>query len=384
MNWSTAEENEMLIIPLKVTKRYDMHGPLASWMDSQQGKLAASSQECRQDLTRLASIRNCISSSICTYYNHKGAIDDYALRDCMEYQAVLKKCEDVGFPVRDGEALELELGWDCAFERDGQLMIRSNIRHERICVLFNVAALESYLASKEDLSTKAGLVAAVKKYNVCAGIFRHLTTHLLPQQPPDVNPSNDLSVPCLSMCEKLTSAQAQSCIYDVARVHTRAKPSVLAKLAMGAAELFGEALLLADERTVRARTTKAGPWLARLKVRSATYRAQAEWHEAVAERLAGRHGREITRLRTTEKLCRDGLTLAGRGSTETVMLVALLRLMLQRKEEAEQDNQELYRDVIPRTLEPTPGHRVANPTFQEELFSPSSLSRPIFTNLKVL
>lgn len=302
----------------------------------------------------------------------------------MEYQALLEECENCGFPVKDGEALELELGWECAFERDGQMMIRSNVRHERICVLFNIAALESYQASKEDLTTKEGLLSAVKKYNACAGIFRRVRTDLLfPPPDHDPDPSNDLSPSCLEMCEKVVSAQAQACVYDTARIHTKAHPSLLAKLAMGAAELFGEALLLGSERRVRSRTTRASPWLLRLKARSADFRAAAELHEAETIRRSdepGSHGVEIARLRATERLCDDGVSLAGRGSCETTNLVALKRLATQRRIAAERDNQSLYRDIVPRTLRPTPGHRMAKPTFPSEELSPSAF-RP-FTTLK--
>ena len=111
----------MLVIPLKVTKRYDMNPPLASWIDNSSG-LKLKSHECHQDLLRLSSVRNCISSSICAHYAHANAITENALRDSMEYHAILMECESLGFPIQDdlGKS-DLKISWDCAFQRGGQV-----------------------------------------------------------------------------------------------------------------------------------------------------------------------------------------------------------------------------------------------------------------------
>lgn len=370
MNRSTVTEDRLLVIPLKVTKRYDLQAPLAAWLDPQR------LQNCRHDLTRLASIRHCLSSSIGTHAHHKGALDDHALRDCLEYQAALEGAERCGLGV-DIPALELE--WECALERDGSPMIRSNLRHERVCVLFNVAALQSYVAAKQqDLHTEAGLLQSVKTFNSCAGIFRHLRTTLRDNDDDDRYSSVDLAPSSLATCEHVCLAQAQSAVYDVAQTRD-SRPGVLASLAMGAAELFGEALL--HLQPVRSRVTPASVWTTRLKCQSATYRALAEFHSSQTRRSQREHGAEIARLRATDQLCGDGIRLAGKGSAETTTLVALQKLVKQRLAEAERDNRELYRDIVPRTLEPIVGRRMAKPTFVPEDYSSASLSRPIFTKL---
>lgn len=120
----------MLVIPLKVTKRYDMSPPLSAWIDDNKN-LKATSHHCKEDLLRLSSIRNCISSSICQYYAHKKAISDNAMKDSIEYHAILLECENLGFPVKENLGVsKMKISWDCAFQRGGQPMIRSNIRHE--------------------------------------------------------------------------------------------------------------------------------------------------------------------------------------------------------------------------------------------------------------
>ena len=111
----------MLVIPLKVTKRYDMNPPLASWIDNSK-ELKVKSHECHQDLLRLSSVRNCISSSICAHYAHQNAITENVMRDSMEYHAILMECENLGFPTQDDLGkTDLKISWDCAFQRNGQV-----------------------------------------------------------------------------------------------------------------------------------------------------------------------------------------------------------------------------------------------------------------------
>ena len=226
-----------------------------------------------------------------------------------------------------------------------QPMVRSNIRHERICILFNIGALESYLASTENLLSKQGLAKAAQRYNTSAGIFHHIRTELIDSKDP--NPSIDLSPACLEMCEKLLSAQGQACVYDMARTNSKQMHSILAKLAMGAAELYGECILKANDRMIQSSMADSKVWVNRMKMQSATFRALAEFHESVvaredATKMAGTHGIEIARLQLTEKLCDDGIALGKSDNLEI-----LKRYIVERKRNAEKDNKELYRDLIP-------------------------------------
>lgn len=337
-------DNEMLVIPLKVTTRTDLYQPLHSWIDNLRSISPSDKtpdpKDCIKSLKRISSIRNCISSSICAHYAHKSAISENALSDCIEYHSVLEECEKLGFPVRDGEAHQLMLSWNCAFEQSHESrMIRSNIRYERCCVLFNISAFESYLASTEDFLTKAGLARAVQRYNLCSGIFAHIRTNLIDLDDP--NPSNDLTPSCLRMCEKLMMAQGQACAYEMAKSHMSSTHSVLAKLSMGAAELYGEALLFASERMVKSRMVDGVAWNRYMKFHSAVYRALAEYHEAKFARTVADNGKdvgfrgiEIARLIVAEKLTSDAIGLGKRQGSSLDDFSSLLRLIKQRRQEA--------------------------------------------------
>jgi len=339
MNRSMTD-NLMIVIPLKVTRRHDMFPPLNQYI---QQNSTSHSSTVRQDLKRLSSIRNCIASNICKHYAHKSAIDDNVLRDCQEYHAMLMECERIGLPIKEDLGMsDLEISWECAFQRNGQLMIRSNIRHERICVLFNIAALESYLGSIQDLNSKQGLAKAVQKYNIAAGIVHLIRTQLLPKDP---YPSLDLTPSCLAMCESILLAQAQACVYDMARsTSIKPLPSLLAKLAMGAAEYYGEAVLHANDRMIQSQMEDYRITLTKLKLQSACFRALSEFHESIKNRQEREFGNEIARLTLTEQLCLDGLKI---GKSEH--LEVLKRVCKERNEVAKKDNSEIYRALVPNS-----------------------------------
>merc|ERR1712071_421463 len=162
--------------------------------------------------------------------------------------------------------------------------------------------------------------------------------------------------------------------------------AVLAKLAMGAAELYGEAVLKANDRMVQSLMDESKRWIRCMKVQSATFRALSEYHESVVARessknIVGAHGAEIARLQLTETLCDDGIKL-DKNKAESLQI--LKRNVKERLRDAEKDNRELYRDSIPgtRSLPPSQGRRMVKLAPLKEALFPSSLSRPIFTNIK--
>ena len=86
--------------------------------------------------------------------------------------------------------------------------------YERFCVLFNMAALLSQLASMQNHSTDDGLKTAAKYYQQSAGIFSYLKDNVFPVL--RMLPTPDLSVSCLTALTSIMLAQAQDCFYKKA------------------------------------------------------------------------------------------------------------------------------------------------------------------------
>jgi len=193
------------------------------------------------------------------------------------YHASLVEAENSGFPLTDygtvghagiegsGNAINLEVTWKSAFEST-RTVRRANLRFERACVLFNIAALESYMAAEADRSTKSGTDLACKLFQNAAGIFQYLRkmkiddpTNSRPDPENNHKLCVDFSNSCLSMLEYLMLAQAQACMFekvchyqayevqnergdvDSSKRSLRVWWSSLAKIAMGVAHLYEKA-----------------------------------------------------------------------------------------------------------------------------------------------
>lgn len=79
--------------------------------------------------------------------------------------------------------------------------------YEKVCVLFNIAALQSSVASSQHLDTDEGLKLAIKLLQQSAGIFQYLkgaTPAAVPSEP-----TPDLSQDTLIVLQALMVAQAQ-------------------------------------------------------------------------------------------------------------------------------------------------------------------------------
>lgn len=79
--------------------------------------------------------------------------------------------------------------------------------YEKVCVLFNIAALQSAVAASQSMESDEGLKLATKLFQQSAGIFTYLkgmTPAAIPSEPtPDLTPET------LNVLANLMIAQAQ-------------------------------------------------------------------------------------------------------------------------------------------------------------------------------
>lgn len=86
--------------------------------------------------------------------------------------------------------------------------IQKTLTFEKGCVLFNIGALYTQLACKQDRLTKGGLYDAIKYFELAAGSFRYLHNHY------SHAPSMDMQPQTLTMLVQLMMSQAQECVYE--------------------------------------------------------------------------------------------------------------------------------------------------------------------------
>jgi len=367
----------MLAIPLKTTSRTDIQTPLSNYLNN--SPTLPHPSQCRDGLMRISALRNCLALSICTRDAHKHAIAEHALRDASEYHAGLLELEKVGFPILEGKIAGLSLEWECGFRKEETKTIRTNFVYERACLLFNIAALESHLASESDHSTKDGLKASIAKYNTAAGLFLHIRNEVIGLDP---NPSTDLTSVCLEMCETVMLAQAQSCIYDMASLSPTPNHSLLAKLAVATSDFYLEGFKLC-QASILTRMTECETWTSHLQTKCLLFKALGEYHQGVEDRAKRRYGAEIARLILSMEYCDKAAEYGEKCEIGRMEIDALKRMMLQRKLVAERENNEVFKDAVPssRHLETIRGHRMAKPLPLPDALT--TLNVPLFTDLSL-
>jgi hypothetical protein len=380
--------SSLLFMPLKVPPRHDLVQPLAQWLDgdTQVGfenitnplqwvvpKPEFSSIECRSELLRLAALRNCLSENL--QDSHKAALEERGLEDCQEYHATLLEFEKRGFPTVEDETNGVALTWKGAFATMQQETHYSLV-WDRACIIWNTAALQSFLAYEADLATKEGCKLAISQLQTGASNLA-LSRQLIESQ--DYS-TVDLSNAMLSFWEKLLLAQAQMCIYKMANLGGSVRQhTTLAYLIQAAAGLYNEALTLAQAPRLQSEVPKQSKdWGAYCKAQSLICQARAMFHLSIEHRMKQQHGPEIARLgQCVEQLkeCQDFIKNAELTLPEVEGLVQLARDRLTR---SKHDNGTVYMDDVPREL---PEIRAQNMVKTDLPLAPSMMVSkvPLFT-----
>jgi BRO1-like domain len=354
-------------------ERYDLKEPLTRWLDgsSQPGspmeyvalKPRFRSQQCQKELTRLASLRKCLSDAITKSESHKHALDDFALQDCHEYHAALLAFEKQGFPTRDQES-NLELTWGASMssqkEKHGSLV------WDRVCTLWNIAALESFLGANQG-QDKDGRKQAVKHFQHTSACLRHLQKEVEGQNFETV----DMRKSFLQFWESVMLAQAQISAYEMA-ASTPGKHAILSYLAMGAVPILNDALNHAKDPFIVSNLPKPiSEWAAQCKGQSMILSASAEYHQAVDCRENKNWGMEIARLDKAQSYLQECISFLKSSKLELVSAESLVRRVQDRMVQAVKDNK-IYGDDIPKILPEIPGKLLV----KNEVDMPDTMLKP--------
>lgn len=404
----------LIVLPLKTSRRYDLSRPLTLWVDNFHPFIQPAM--VREDLIRLASLRNCLTEAIGTpYHGHEAAIANRAIPDLHEYHACLLACceQPANFPSIESNAesngahvADLKLSWKSAFQNlddEPQEMVRANLTYERCCVLWNVAALESYCAAvHEDWRTKDGRAAALKRYGVAAAILKHIRLNLMDNATGESGYcSPDFSPQCLKMCERLMLAQGQMACYEAAKVRsltaTQPMHQLLAKLAVSVADYYNQVLIASQDNEILGFLKNTSlSYGAHAKTMSMLFQSRSQYLESMSDKSKRAFGYEIVRLKRVHSMCTDGLNFITKNSNHTATegnlgnirqsLELLKRVANERQIAAEKDNQDIFHDDIVdfRQLPIIqPQDMMWKPVPLPETLKPQSLERKIFSTLSV-
>jgi len=149
-------------------------------------------------------------------------------------------------------------------------------------------------------------------------------------------------------------AQAQACVYEKAvskKGADKTKPSILAKIAMAASDLYSDALKGAEDSELRRKIDTT--WEVNLRFQKLCFQAAANYWESISlgelaiENAEG-YGKEIARLVEAENFANQAITFGQKSSVDVSNPEALKRLVLERKETAVKDNRNVYMEPVPK------------------------------------
>ncbi|XP_041968836.1 programmed cell death 6-interacting protein isoform X2 [Aricia agestis] len=270
------------------------------------------------------------------------------------------------------QEVQIPFKWKDAFDKGslfgGRMSLTvSSLEYERMCILFNIAAVMSSQASQQTLETEDSLKLAAKLLQQSAGIFAYLKANVMMavhrETTPDLNPET------LHVLSQLMLAQAQEVIaYKCIR--DEMKEYMVAKVCSQCEELYTDALRGLQKQTLR--PLWDSEWIPHVQSKLNAFRGLAQYYQGMVCHSQKAVGEEIARLQIAVEALkgRQGGPLGDAALRATRALAAATR-----------DNDFIYHERVPeaRALDPIPRAPVAQALPVPERFS--SAHRDLFEKL---
>ncbi|XP_056876038.1 programmed cell death 6-interacting protein isoform X1 [Takifugu flavidus] len=248
------------------------------------------------------------------------------------------------FPFSENQ-LCLTFTWKDAFDKGSLFggsvkLALASLGYEKTCVLFNVAALASQIASEQNLDNDEGLKTAAKYYQLASGAFGHIKDTVLSAL--NREPTMDISPETMGTLSTIMLAQAQEVIFLKA-ASDKMKDAVIAKLANQAADFYGDAFKQCQYKDNLPKYFYFQEVLPVLAAKHCIMQANAELHQSALAKQKKRFGEEIARLQHAAELVK---TVASRYD-EYVSVKDLSDRINRALTAAKKDNDFIYNDRVP-------------------------------------
>ncbi|XP_012691536.1 programmed cell death 6-interacting protein isoform X2 [Clupea harengus] len=234
----------------------------------------------------------------------------------------------------------LTFTWKDAFDKGSLFggsvkLALASMGYEKTCVLFNIGALASQIASEQNLDSDEGLKAAAKNYQLASGAFAHIKDTVLSMLSRE--PTMDISPETASTLSQIMLAQAQE-VFCIKATSDKMKDAIIAKLANQAADFYGDAF-----KQCQYKENLPKEVLPVLAAKHCMMQATAELHQAALADQKKRFGEEIARLQHAAELVK---TVASRYD-EYVNVKDLSERVNRALTAAKKDNDFIYHDRVP-------------------------------------
>ncbi|KAH9849704.1 BRO1-domain-containing protein [Lenzites betulinus] len=274
----------------------------------------------------------------------------------------------------------LEIPYAPAFNSSALPQSLNNLVYERACILYNLAALYSQLASVEDRSTPQGLKQAIKFYQNAAGALNYLHESALPQLRASSSPEDppiEIGESFVKCLEFLILAQAQECVWQRA-VMDSYKNGLIAKLAAKVASFYGSAAKYVKEASPPIKHIFPSNWVSHVETKEFHFLAAAQFRKSLEDLEAHRYGHEVARLSEAQVLARKGYDIGRRGAVAQPVqqdIKSLLDIVQKNVARAERDNDLIYHQDVPpaSALPPIAEVSMAQPLIDTGLQDPKTM-----------
>ncbi|XP_041371730.1 programmed cell death 6-interacting protein-like isoform X2 [Gigantopelta aegis] len=345
-----------LAVPLKKTYDVDFVKPLRRFI--QETYSQADPDEYNQALNDFNKLRNSMITK---------SVDKHesALEVLNRYYDQLVAIEGK-FPITENQ-IRVQFKWRDGFDEGSFLagkrtLAIASAMYEKVCMLFNIAALQSQIAAVQNHDSDEGLKCAAKYFQQSCGIFGHLKDIVMSHIQQD--PTPDLSPDTLNALSALMLAQAQESIYKKC-ASDRMKESMVAKVAFQCSELYADAMKLMQLHSIKELWPK--DWLPCVAMKQAAYHALAEFNQSVVSQQTKSYGEEISRLQHALELMNAAQSRGGVNFNFKNELAKIQRAL----QNAKKDNDFIYHDKVPdiKTLPVIGRATIAKPTPVPSTFS---------------
>lgn len=277
------------------------------------------------------------------------------------------------FPITENQ-VRINFKWQDAFMKESRsapkkLLTIAAGAYEKICVLFDVAAMQTQVVELQEITSDDGLKMAAKLFQQSSGIFAHLASMV-----PSVilcDPTPDLHADSLNALSAVVLAQAQDCFVRKA-INDKMKPGVIAKLSEQCSSLYNDAVKLMQLDSVKTLWPKE--WLPAVTCRKEIFGALAQYHQSQLAKESKNFGEEVVRV----KIANEAMTKAVKqlGSNQSTFQ-AYQKMILEAFQKAEKDNNFVYHAKLPDVASLAPIEKAV-------LAKPSPISNPMSANFKDL
>ncbi|KPJ20177.1 Apoptosis-linked gene 2-interacting protein X 1 [Papilio machaon] len=252
---------DLLVVPLKKSSDVDIVKPLKNLIQSTYNT-GDNNEDYSDAIEELARLR---ANAIWKIFEKSSLEVIYSYYDQLTSLATKVPPQELQIPFK----------WKDAFDKGSIFGAVASLAYERVCVLFNVAALQSTLAAQQPLDTEDSLKLAAKLLQQAAGIFSYLKGNVLTAVHQE--PTPDLSPDALHALAQLMLAQAQEVIaYKCIR--DEMKEGMVSKVCAQCEELYAEAQRALQRDHLRALWDR--DWIPHVQAKQAIFRGLSQYYQS--------------------------------------------------------------------------------------------------------